>query len=192
VVAEGDGRRGVVAVEDGQAAIVAQHSGGFGQRTLRAGDVGQRRVEDDGVERLAVKRQLPAVGLLEGRVRQLDRERPGLVEERRGRVDADHGPDVWPAREHPRQHPGPAANFQDARMLAERDVGEEGTPHRLLLRIGAACLEDAGQALLHRGVELGDGSIDVRHDSPPCTATANTRTREAPHSRSYGRLLSVW
>jgi hypothetical protein len=48
-----------------------------------------------------------------------------------------------------------------------------------LLRVSTTRLENVGEALLHRGVELGDGSVDVRHDFPPCMSVANKRTSEA-------------
>jgi hypothetical protein len=87
---------------------------------------------------------------LEGDIGQVGGEFVGLIEQGGRRIHTCDRIDARPAGERPGQHPRAASDLQDVR------TGEERAPHRLLLGIGAARLENAGEAFSRCSVELAD------------------------------------
>jgi hypothetical protein len=65
------------------------------------------------------------------------------------------------------------------RALRERDVGEERAPHRLLLRISPARLEDLGEAFAGSWVELADHGPHIRHRIAPPSLPGHLGLRAA-------------
>jgi hypothetical protein len=73
-------------------------------------------------------------------------------EQRRSRIDANDSANAGPACEPPGEDSCAAADFQHSGIWRERNRGEEGFTHRLLLRIAAARFEDIGETFLVAGV----------------------------------------
>jgi hypothetical protein len=124
-------------------------------------------VEHDRVDVVVGEVQSPGVALLERDVAQSRRQLPGPGDEHRRRVDPDHLGDLRTLGEHPRHRPRPAPGLRDSRRRRQLDLRQVGVEHGPLLRVRGPHLEDAGQPLLHRGVDLGDDGVDIRHRNPP-------------------------
>jgi hypothetical protein len=58
------------------------------------------------------------------------------------------------------------------RAWRDRDVAKKRAPHRLLLRIGPARLEDLGEAVSRGAVQLADHGPHVRHGIAPPLGTS--------------------
>ena len=122
MVAERHRRGRVVTVERGQRATVPQDAIGLGKRALGLGHMAQRRVEEDRVEHLVREPERPRVGLLEADVGHIGGQLAGLVQERSGQVDPDHGPVLRPAGEQTRENPCPAPHLQQLRLRSRNST----------------------------------------------------------------------
>ena len=110
------------------------------------------------------------------------------VEQRGCQVHPYDGFDLGQAGKHARQNPGSAAHLQHMGRCGELDLNQERAAHLLLFGIGTPRLEDTGQTLLGRGIELGNRCPHVSQLEPPGERPLGARSTW-PGAGDEARLL---